>query len=471
MPGIVPPTFQLHMQMPRSRRTESESENELLLSDCKEYQSASEPISPQFSWQSPSVRPIEDCYSPEDTQTSPIWPSNSQNSDQRVAYYHEYYLDRLEQKPALRQRKEVAQDTWRDKRCPRKLRRRSRGVGRLLVRSSSEYDESDRVVVQSTDEQELETSNPGISLLDLPNELLYDILQWVRISSSFVGFQKCLLVNQRVYAVGLPLLYQEVFYSNKQYCRGFLKDADDQAFETGLKGPVLYKQHAAVSIPPSLRPYHRFASHTKSFTLAIDWQLWKTEIKRDRGIFSQTHRLFFSDMPKLLSAMSNLRDLSIIITPQPDGSEPRRVVSQKLRTGVMGIIQALPPTLKSLNIDITALDLGTTPIVDSWGFGVGNGGILLSGKRRGCPFPICRTLTSLAPRLQTLQIRCSHDCQGLHGLGTVRPKCTRKDPTKCPSMKNRHRRIFLGKHDRVLVEYYACDDSCWNDVGVPAWIR
>jgi hypothetical protein len=469
MPGRVLQLLPLHMQMPRSCR--SESENELLLPDSNECHSASEPISPPFSTQSVPLQPRNDCYSPEDTQTSPIWPSNSQTGERRVAYYHEYYLDRLEQKPALRERKDAEQITWRDKRCPRKLRRRSRGVSRLLLRSNSESEESDRVIVQSPDDQELGTSVPGTSLLDLPNELLYDILQWVRISSSFVGFQKYLLVNQRVYAVGLPLLYQEVFYSNKQYCRGFLKDADEQTFETGLKGPVLYKQHTAIGIPPSLRPYHRFAAHTKSFTLAIDWQLWKTEIKRDRGIFSQTHRLFFSDMPKLLSAMRTLRDFSLIITPQPDGREPRRVVSQKLRTGVMGIIQALPPSLKSLNIDITALDLGTTPIVDSWGFGIGNGGILLSGKRRGCPFPICRTLTSLAPTLQTLQIRCSHDCQGLHGLGTVRPKCTRRDPTQCPSMKNRHRRIFLGKHDRVLVEYYACDNGCWNDVGVPAWIR
>jgi hypothetical protein len=466
MSDTVLPMFPVHiMQSLGSCRSEAENES------SEQCHSANEVRPPPFS---PRRLPIQlkiDCDSWINTQTPDVWSPKFQTSPKRTAYYHEYYLDRLEREPSVRQRKEANHCTWRDKRSPRKLRRRSRGVARLLLHSNSQSGEVGRTVVQSAD-QELESgNNPGTSLLDLPNELLYDILQRVRISSSFVGFQKYLLVNQRIYSVGLPLLYQEVFYSNKLYCRGFLQDANDQTFETGLKGPVLYKQHTAISIPPCLRPYHRFASHTKSFTLAIDWQLWKTEIKRDRGIFSQTHRLFFSDMPKMLAAMHNLRDFSLIVTPQPDGKEPRRIVSQKLRTGVMAIIQALPTSLKSLNIDITALDLGTTPIVDSWGFGIGNGGILLSGKRRGCPFPICRTLTSLAPKLQTLQIRCSHDCQGLHGLGTVRPKCHRRDPSLCPSMKNRHRRIFLGKHDRVLVEYYACDDSCLTDVGVPVWIR
>jgi hypothetical protein len=445
----------------------SEAENESL----EECHSANETISPQSSPRKVPIQLTIDRDSWVNTQSRDIWSPKSPKSPKRTAFYHEYYLDRLEQQPSLRQRNETSHYAWREKKAPRKLRRRSRGVGRLLRPSSSQSGEVGRAVVQSAD-QELGTgNNPGTSLLDLPNELLYDILQWVRTSSSFVGFQKYLLVSQRIYAVGVPILYQEVFYSNKSYCQGFLTDANDQTFETGLKGPVLYKQHTSISIPPCLRPYHRFASHTKSFTLAIDWQLWKTEIKRDRGIFSQTHRLFFSDLPKLLAAMFNLRDFSLIVTPQPDGKEPRRIVSQRLRTGVMAIIQALPASLRSLNIDITALDLGTTPIVDSWGFGIGNGGILLSGKRRGCPFPICRTLTSLSPKLQTLQIRCSHDCQGLHGLGTVRPKCHRRDPTLCPSMKNRHRRIFLGKHDRVLVEYYACDDSCWKDDGVPVWIR
>jgi hypothetical protein len=452
------------MQILRSCR--SESENEGLSADSNECHPAKELFSPPFSTQSLPIRLKDDYNSSDEPQSPTIWSSKSQNGARRTEFYHEYYLSRLEQTPTLRLGHKSSQSTWRSKRCPHKLRRKSRG---LLLPLSDQTEEFGRTIVQLAD-PEVATRNVGTSLLDLPNELLYEILQWVRSSSSFVGFQKYLLVNQRVYAVGLPLLYQEVFYSNKTYCQSFLKDADDQAFETGLRGPVLYKRHASVSIPQCLRPFHRFATHTKSFTLAIDWQLWKTEIKRDRGIFSQTHRFFFSDMPKTLAAMRNLRHFSLIVTPQPDGREPRRIVSQRLRTGVMGIIQALPASLKSLNIDITALDLGTTPIVDSWNFPIGNGGILLGGKRRGCPFPICRTLTSLAPKLQTLQIRCSHDCQGLHGLGTVRPKCHRRDPTKCPSMKNRHRRSFLGRHDRVLVEYYSCDESCWNDVGVPVWV-
>ncbi|OCL02096.1 hypothetical protein AOQ84DRAFT_393170, partial [Glonium stellatum] len=183
-----------------------------------------------------------------------------------------------------------------------------------------------RQLYSSTGSIEPSTVSKRISLTGLPNELLDDILQRVRKTCSFRRFRGYLMVCKRLYIVGLPVLYQEIFYSSITYYSRYPQLPELP--QRPANSPVPTHQYSwdeapkashpeTNHMPPSpyqpLQPYTNFAKHIRSFTLAFDWQHWL-----DAHFTSTTTTpsiAFLTSLAHLLPLLQNLTFLSLIATP------------------------------------------------------------------------------------------------------------------------------------------------------------
>jgi hypothetical protein len=319
-------------------------------------------------------------------------------------------------------------------------------------------------VENQEDDEKVETSpNLECHILALPNELLHEILLFLRSKYSFGGFQKFLFVCKRFYAIGIPLLYTEVFYSGRTYHNHLLKTISNDISRG--RSPMVdesWRNWKSVDLQPRLIPYHNFAMQTTSFTLTLDWEIYATALDRNRFISGETYTLFFTDIPKLVAAMKKLRHFSLLVTPQAGSNEfPNAQLSRRFRDGILFIVSSLPDSLQGLNVDMAAADInGHSFLQGNWNGPyppqVAIDGIL------GCPIPLCRKLTSLKTRLRSLQIVCAHQCPELDRLGDQMLRYwhwRRTFRNSCPCTYNRYRKLDLGKYTEVCLNWYECEQD------------
>lgn len=332
-------------------------------------------------------------------------------------------------------------------------------------------------------------------LLTLPNELLHEILQRVRAKYSFGGFQKFLFVCKRFYIIGMPLLYTEVFYSSRTYHDYLLKLLTNNIGQRRIPGADdpdrLWK---TIGLPPRLLSYHAFAAHTTSFTLTLDWQLCAEAPDRIPCLGGHTISRFFLDTPQLVAAMRKLRQFSLLVIPQAANTEsPTDLLSRSFRTGILGIISAIPDSLESLNVDIAAVDIGahleaTTsgrrmiappppmllpmhlaplpapPLPGPWNLHAHAPAPppLSMTSEPECGIPLCIKLRSLKTRLRALQILCAHSCADLDAIGHQMQRYRhwkRGVPNSCPCTFGRYRKVDLGKYTEVCLNWYECEED------------
>ena len=325
----------------------------------------------------------------------------------------------------------------------------------------------------STNKSERSNVSRRIFLTDLPNELLDDILQRVRSSSSFQRFRSYLMVCKRLYIVGLPVLYREIFYSSITYYSRYsrlpqnhVNSSISNRKDSWDKDPKARPAKDKPVIPSPLQPFSNFAKYIKSFTLAFDWEEWLNlhfvETATD-GIE------FFSSISHLLSSLQNLEFFSLIATPVFSSGSIPAAPAILIKSSISTVIQSIPVSVTVLNVDITAIDSRqpdeAIPIPPA-------------SNEHPCENSICMQLKDMTSRLKFLQVRVGHNCPLLHDLADEKiAQCPRRGRRGinsmhaassefvrdlCPSTDNKYDFYSWPNYckDRASLQWWACDEGC-----------
>ena len=323
----------------------------------------------------------------------------------------------------------------------------------------------------STNKSERSDVSRRICLTDLPNELLDDILQRVRSSSSFQRFRSYLMVCKRLYIVGLPVLYREIFYSSTTYYSRYsrLPQNHVNSWDKDLKARPA-KDNPVMPSPlqplQPLQPFSNFAKYIKSFTLAFDWEEWLDL----HFVETATEGVeFFSSISHLLSSLQNLEFFSLIATPVFSSGSIPAAPTVLIKSCISTVIQSTPVSVTVLNVDITAIDSHQPDEVVP---------IPPDSTEHPCENSICTQLKDMTSRLKFLQARVGHNCMLLHDLADEKivhcPRRGRRGINSmhaassefvrdfCPSTDNKY--DFYSwpdyRKDRASLQWWACDEGC-----------
>lgn len=332
----------------------------------------------------------------------------------------------------------------------------------------------------STNKSERSNVSRRIFLTDLPNELLDDILQHVRSSSSFQRFRSYLMVCKRLYIVGLPVLYREIFYSSTTYYSRYSRLPQNHvnisifnrkdSWDKNLKARPAKDNNPVMPSPlqplQPLQSFSNFAKYIKSFTLAFDWEEWLDL----HFVETATEGIeFFSSISRLLSSLQNLESFSLIATPVFSSGSIPTTPAILIKSSISTVIQSIPVSVMVLNVDITAIDSRqpdeAVPIPPA-------------SNEHPCENSICTQLKDMTSRLKFLQVRVGHNCTLLHDLADEKiaqcPRRSRRGINSmhaassefvrdlCPSTDNKYDFDSWPDYckDRASLQWWACDKGC-----------
>lgn len=188
-----------------------------------------------------------------------------------------------------------------------------------------------------------------LSIGDLPDEVLLQILQCFRASSSLSEFTSVLLVNKKFYKVGQSVAFELLALTNKNF---------DGFYESAKYIGEQYKgvHHLTVTLEHDYHGICQFRDCECRFSCATfcGGQCVGThgdvENPKVNGhvLFRRLQRLTWI----LRTKLPQLQSLALIINPQPSDEEWCPCYeSESCAEGLIDILYALPPTCKSLMLD------------------------------------------------------------------------------------------------------------------------